>query len=183
VSDPGLVKMMAEEPTEAASSPLASQSPASPQHAPAPASTNYLARRVAHGSAVAERRFARSLQGHSTEAENRRMAWTRTARRRHVSAAIPLLCLCGLLAVIDFFLLGIAVAFGPGGFGGDGTVSSGRAAWEQSGVLAGLAGLGVAVVALLGFLALARHRRRNDVLAFLVGAQGLMLIWLVASVL
>jgi len=70
------------------------------------------------------------------------------ARRRQL-AAIPLLCLCGLLAVGDFFLLVIAVGFGPEGFGGDGTVSSGRAAVEHSGILAGLVGLAVAVVALV----------------------------------
>jgi hypothetical protein len=96
-------------------------------------------------------------------------------------AAIPLLCLCGLLAIADFFLLGIAVAFGPDGFGGDGAVGSGRAAREHSGILAGWVGLGIAVVALVAFLALARHRRRNNVLACLVGAQGLTLIWLLAS--
>jgi hypothetical protein len=107
------------------------------------------------------------------------MAWAPTHSRQ--LAAIPLLCLCGLLAVADLFLLGIAVAFGPDGFGGDGTVSSGTAAREHLGILAGLAGLGVAVVALVAFLALARLRRRNDVLACLVAVQGLMLIGLLAS--
>ena len=109
------------------------------------------------------------------------MAWA-PARRRQL-AAIPLLCLCGLLASADFFMLGIAVGFGPDGFGGDGTVSSGRATLERSGILAGSVGLVVAVVALVAFLALAWHRRRNNVLACLVGVQGLMLIWLLASML
>jgi hypothetical protein len=109
------------------------------------------------------------------------MAWAPARGRR--SAAVPLLCLCGLLAVADVLMLGIAVAFGPDGFGGDGTVSPGRAAWEHSGILAGLAGLGVAVVAVVAFLALTRHRRRNDVLACLVAVQGLMLIGLLASTL
>ena len=102
------------------------------------------------------------------------------ARRRQL-AAIPLLCLCGLLAVVDFFMLGIAVAFGPDGFGGDGTVSSSRAAVEHSGILAGFVGLALAVIALVAFLVLARHRRRNNVLASLVGAQVLMLVWLLTS--
>ncbi len=109
------------------------------------------------------------------------MAWA-PARRRQL-AAIPLLCLCGLFAVGDFFLLGIAIAFGPGGFSGDGIVSSGRADWENSGILAGFAGLGMVAIALVSFLAFARHRRRNNVLACLVGAQGLMFIWLLASML
>ena len=39
------------------------------------------------------------------------------------------------------------------------------------------------VVALVAFLALARHRRRNRILSCLVGAQGLMLIRLLASML
>ena len=104
------------------------------------------------------------------------------ARRRQL-IAIPLLCLCGLLAVVDVFLLGIAIGFGPEGFGGDGTVSSGRAAVEHSGMVAGFLGLAVAAIAVLAFLVLARHRRRNDVLAWLVGVQGLMLIWLLASML
>jgi hypothetical protein len=107
------------------------------------------------------------------------MAWA-PARRRQL-AAIPLLCICGLLAFADFFMLGIAVAFGPEGFGGDGTVSSGRATLEHSGILAGAIGLVVAVVALVAFLALTRHRRRNKVLACVVAVQGLMLIWLIAS--
>jgi len=121
------------------------------------------------------------LQAHSTEAENPPMAWAPARKRQW--AALPLLCLCGLLAIADFFMLGIAVAFGPDGFGGDGTVSSGRAALERSGTLAGAVGLVVALAALVAFLALARHRRRNRVLACLVGVQGLMLIWLLASML
>lgn len=102
------------------------------------------------------------------------------ARRRRL-VAIPLLCLCGLIAVADFFVLGVAVAFGPEGFGGDGTVSSGRAALEHSGQLAGAVGLAVALMVLVAFLSMTRHPRRNKVLAWLVGVQGLMLIWLVAS--
>jgi hypothetical protein len=107
------------------------------------------------------------------------MAWA-PARRRQL-AAVPLLCLSGLLAVGDFFFLGIAIGFGPEGFGGDGTVSSERAAVEHSGMLAGFLGLAVAVVAVVAFLLLVRHRRRNKVLAWLVGVQGLMLVWLLAS--
>lgn len=107
------------------------------------------------------------------------MTWA-PARRRQL-AAIPLLCLCGLIAIADFFVLGVAVAFGPEGFGGDGTVSSGRAALEHSGQLAGAVGLALAVVVLIAFVSTARHPRRNHVLAWLVGVQGLMLIWLVAS--
>jgi hypothetical protein len=122
---------------------------------------------------------ASPLQRHSTQAENRRMAWT-PARKREL-IAIPLLCLCGLFAVGDFFLLGIAIAFGPEGFGGDGTVSTHRAAVEHSGILAGFVGLAVAVLAVVAFLLLARHRRRNEVLAWLVGVQGLMLVGLLAS--
>jgi len=91
--------------------------------------------------------------------------------------------LCGLLAIVDFFLLGIAVAFGPDGFGGDGTVSAALAARERSGILAGSVGLALAVIALVAFLSLGRHRRRSIVLAWLAGAQGLMLIWLLASML
>jgi hypothetical protein len=109
------------------------------------------------------------------------MAWA-PARRRQLTA-IPLLCLCGLLAIADFFLLGIAVAFGPNGFGGDGTVSSSVAAREHSGILAGCCGLALAAIALVAFVAMARNGRRNKVLACLVGAQGLMLIWVLASIL
>lgn len=107
------------------------------------------------------------------------MTWAPTRRRQ--LAAIPLLCLCGLVFVADFFVLGVAVAFGPEGFGGDGTVSSGRAALEHSGQLAGAVGLALAVIALIVFAAMVRHPRRNKVLASVVGVQSLMLIWLVAS--
>jgi hypothetical protein len=89
--------------------------------------------------------------------------------------------MCGLIAIADFFVLGVAVAFGPEGFGGDGTVSSGRAALEHSGQLAGAVGLALALIAVVAFLGMARHPRRNNVLAWVVGVQGLMLIWLVAS--
>lgn len=107
------------------------------------------------------------------------MAWT--PARRRVLPAIPLLCLCGLLAVADFFMLGIAIGFGPEGFGGN--VSSDRAAVEHAGMVAGAAGLALAAVALITFLVLARHRRRNVVFAWLVGAQGLMLVLLLGSML
>ncbi len=119
------------------------------------------------------------LQRHSTAADNRRMAFA-PARRRQL-AAIPLLCLCGLLAFCDFFMLGIAVGFGPDGFGGDGTVSPDRVAVENSGIVAGFVGLAFAVVALAAFLVLVRNRRRNKVFASLVGAQGLTFVWLLAS--
>jgi hypothetical protein len=52
---------------------------------------------------------------------------------------------------------------------------------EHSGILAGFVGLAVAVLAVVAFLLLARHRRRNEVLAWLVGVQGLMLVGLLAS--
>jgi len=80
-------------------------------------------------------------------------------------------------------MLLIAIGFGPEGLGGDGTVSSGRAAVEHSGMLAGAVGLALAVIALVAFIVLARHRRRNHVLAWLVGGQGLMLVLLLGSML
>jgi hypothetical protein len=95
--------------------------------------------------------------------------------------AIPLLLLWGLLAVVDLFFLTIAIGFGPEGLGGDGSVSSGRAAVEHSGIVAGFVGLAVAAAAPVAFLGLLRHTRRNRVLAWLVGAQALMLICVLAS--
>jgi hypothetical protein len=89
--------------------------------------------------------------------------------------------LSGLLAVADLFMLGLAIGFGPEGLGGDGTVPSDRAAVEHAGIVTGFLGLAMAVAAVISFLVLARHRRRNDVLAWLVGAQGLMLVLLVGS--
>lgn len=100
---------------------------------------------------------------------------------RHQLIAILLLCLCGLLATADFVALGIAVAFGADGFGGDGAVSSARAARQHSGILAGSIGLVVAVFAGIAFLAFAQHGRRNHVLTCLVGAQGVALTWLLVS--
>ena len=85
------------------------------------------------------------------------------------------------LAVVDVVLLGLAAAFGPGGFGGDRTMSRTevlRAHLEQS---AGLAGCLLCGAAMLWALTSAQPHRRRRGVRWLVAAQLLataLLVWL-----
>ena len=84
------------------------------------------------------------------------------------------------LAAIDFVFLGLAIAFGPGGFGGDRTMSRSEVLVADLGQAAGLLGCLLGVAALLG--AVVAPRRRHG-LQWILGAQVLATAVLVASTL
>ena len=84
----------------------------------------------------------------------------------------PFLLLTALaVGALDFFLLGLAVVFGPTGFGGDGTMSAGKVALANAGQVAGAVGCLLAVTALVAFVTQRSGARRRRVLAVILGTQ------------
>ena len=86
-----------------------------------------------------------------------------------------------LIAVFDVFVLGLAIAFGPSGFGGDRTMSAGETAAANIGQAAGLIGALLAGVALVVFLAMRAHPRGRAALGTVLGAQAIATLVLVLS--
>jgi len=87
------------------------------------------------------------------------------------------------LAAIDFVFLGLAIAFGPGGFGGDRTMSRSEVLVADLGQAAGLLGCLLGVAALLGAVVAPSAPRRRHGLQWILGAQVLATAVLVASTL
>lgn len=98
---------------------------------------------------------------------------------------VALLAASAVLVLADLYFLGIAIAFGPDGFGGDGHVPSEKALIEHLGQAAGFVGLllgGAAVIwGAVGTLVLESAQARNRGLKWIVGAQFLALVALYAS--
>ena len=92
-----------------------------------------------------------------------------------------LLALSLLVTAFDFVVLGMALAFGPSGFGGDRDWSAQEKAAAHLGQAAGLVGvlLGPVVVAL--FVVMRRHPRGRAVLGTVVGMQLLASLVLVLT--
>lgn len=86
-----------------------------------------------------------------------------------------------LIGVFDVFVLGLAIAFGPSGLGGDRTMSAGETAAANLGLAAGLIGALLAGIALVVFLALRAHPRGRAALGTVLGAQVLATLALVLS--
>lgn len=90
-----------------------------------------------------------------------------------------------VLVLVDLLFLGIAIAFGPSGFGGDGHLSSTKALREELGQFAGFTGLLLGAAALacgsIGTLVLKSTHARNLGLKWVVGAQLLATVALVVS--
>ena len=105
------------------------------------------------------------------------------ARTGQSSGGLGSLLACFLLVgVFDVFVLGLAIAFGPGGFGGDRTMSAGETAAANLGQAAGLVGALLAGVALVVFLVMRAHRPRGRAaLGTVLGAQVLATLALVLS--
>ncbi|WP_412744048.1 hypothetical protein [Krasilnikovia sp. MM14-A1004] len=86
------------------------------------------------------------------------------------------------MAGIDLFFLGIAIGFGPEGFGGDaGPLPAHLVMRAHVGIGAGIVGLGLPVIALLLLLLLPAYRRPAlRALTVLVGIQAscfALLVW------
>lgn len=86
-----------------------------------------------------------------------------------------------LLTGVDLFMLGISVAFGPTGFGGDRTPSRAEEARAVVGEVAGVAALVLGAAAFAAAAAVRRGRARGRVVAALVGAQAASVAVLVGS--
>lgn len=97
---------------------------------------------------------------------------------------VALLAASLVLILADFLLIGIAIAFGPSGFGG-GSISSTRALVENSGKAAGYVGFmlgGAALVwAVIGTLVFKTGHARNRGLKWIVGTQLVAVVLLIAS--
>ena len=76
-----------------------------------------------------------------------------------------------VVAAFDLFVLGLAIAFGPGGFGGDRDWSAEEMAKANLGQAAGLTGVLLGVVALVLFLVMRSRPRGRAVLGTVVGVQ------------
>lgn len=84
------------------------------------------------------------------------------------------------VGLLDLALLGVAIAFGPDGFGGDGPVPPGRALLAHVGQAAGACAVLLALVVLLATLSLrspqARHRVVRPSLALELVASAVLLL-------
>jgi hypothetical protein len=87
------------------------------------------------------------------------------------------------LTAVDVVLLGLAIAFGPSGFGGDRTMSGSEVLVARLGQAAGLAGLLLGLAAPTWALAATSHSSRMRGVTWLLVAQLLATAVLVASTL
>jgi hypothetical protein len=76
-----------------------------------------------------------------------------------------------LIGAFDVFVLGLAITFGPGGFGGDRDWSAEETAAANLGQAAGLIGILLAGVAVVLFLAMRRRPNGRAVLGAVLGVQ------------
>jgi hypothetical protein len=98
------------------------------------------------------------------------------------SGGLGSLLACSLLiGVFDVLVLGLAITFGPGGFGGDRDWSAGEEAAANLGQAAGLVGVLLAVVALIVFAVMRTRSHARAALGAVVGLQVLATFALVLS--
>jgi hypothetical protein len=103
------------------------------------------------------------------------------AEARNPGGLGSLLACSLLLGVFDVFVLGLAIMFGPGGFGGDRDWSAGEEAAANLGQAAGLVGVLLAVVALIVFAVMRTRSHARAALGAVVGLQVLATFALVLS--
>jgi hypothetical protein len=87
------------------------------------------------------------------------------------------------LTAVDVVLLGLAIAFGPSGFGGDRTMSGSEVLVARLGQAAGLAGLILGLAALAWALTVTSPSSRRRGVTWMLVAQLLATAVLVASTL
>jgi hypothetical protein len=92
------------------------------------------------------------------------------------------LVMAGLLALVDLLFLSIAVAFGPEGFGGDGTPAHSDRLRSSIGEWAGISALGLALVAVIVAL-LVRAPVRHRALTAVVACEAVSVLVLIVSTL
>ena len=86
-----------------------------------------------------------------------------------------------VIAAVDLLYLGVAVTFGPSGFGGDSDLSGSEVAAANAGQAAGLLGCLLAVGAIGAFAVMGPRPSRRRVLTWILVAQLLASIVLVAT--
>lgn len=84
---------------------------------------------------------------------------------------VSLLLVSIALGALDFVLTGVAVAFGPTGFGGDGPVTSRDVTVANLGEAAGVAGCALVVVAFVILFVQRSARTRRRILVAVFAAQ------------
>jgi hypothetical protein len=75
------------------------------------------------------------------------------------------------VGALDFFLLGLAITFGPSGFGGDRTMSAREVAAANLGQAAGFAGCLLAVAAVAVAVVMRSSPKGRPVMRTVVGLQ------------
>lgn len=88
--------------------------------------------------------------------------------------------MAGLLALVDLLFLGVVVAFGPDGFGGDGTPTHSERLRSSIGESAGISALALALVAVLVAL-LVRAPVRNGILTGVVTCEAVAVLVLIGA--
>ena len=96
---------------------------------------------------------------------------------------VGLLVACLALLAVDVLFLGLEIAFGPSGFGGDRTMSGDELAVAHLGQVAGLAVCLLGGAAVVWMVAADPHLRGSRVVKWIVGAQLIATTVLVVSTL
>lgn len=105
-----------------------------------------------------------------------------SGREREPAGAPGALVMAGLLALVDLLFLGIVDAFGPGGFGGDGTPTHSERLRSTIAEAAGISALALALVAVV-VAVLVRAPVRNRILTALVTCEAVAVLVLLGSAL
>jgi hypothetical protein len=95
---------------------------------------------------------------------------------------LALLGLSLLMAAVDYLLTGVAIAFGPSGFGGDRTMPPDEIQLRNVGIAAGMIAIVLGVAAAGAFL-LSSGRLRTRLLIGAVGTQAIatLILWVSES--
>lgn len=105
-----------------------------------------------------------------------------SGRDRGRAGAPAALVMAGLLAVVAVLFLGVAVAFGAGGFGGDRTPTHSERLRSSIGEWAGMSALALALVAVV-VAVLVRTPARDRVLRAVVACEAVAVLVLIGSTL
>jgi hypothetical protein len=105
-----------------------------------------------------------------------------SGRTRGPARAPSALVMAGLLALVDLLFLGMVVAFGPEGFGGDGTPTHSERLRSSIGEWAGVSALALALVAVIVAL-LVRAPVRSGILTGVVTCEAVAVLVLIGSAL
>lgn len=86
-----------------------------------------------------------------------------------------------LLTAVDVLMLGLVIAFGPSGFGGDRTPTRSEKVWAAVGEIAGVTALVLGAAAVVGAVSGRLNGMRRRLVAAIVAAQALAVLVVVWS--